>query len=112
MRIHYGPVIIATEAQPNHRHRVLVPWIKDPRDTAQLFTPAISEREAHLQRAETLDTDQGSVNTRLFQYVGDQYQTGSSFWVDERGLLQRYRWQQDQAREWDTRLESLDLSGA
>ena len=44
--------------------------------------------------------------TTLYEYIGDQYQAGSQFWVNDKHLLARYRWQQAEDQAWDTLLEN------
>jgi hypothetical protein len=88
-------------------HKVLVPWIKDPSQLDKLFTPHFSERTARIVINQDIQIiDDNEQITTQYEYIGDQYQAGSQFWVNDKHLLARYCWQQSADAHWDTLLEN------
>ena len=106
MRVFYGDVLEQTVAN-NGKQTVLVPWIKDPLQLDKLFTPHFSERTARVLMNQDIQIiDDSEQITTQYEYIGDQYQAGSQFWVNDKHLLARYCWQQAEDQHWDTLLEN------
>lgn len=103
MRIYAGAVI--QQRVKAGKSPVLLPWIRDPEDTARLLEPLFSEREAYFQAEESLSLAGGQHQARRYEYVGGEYQPGTLFWLDQCDVLLRYRWQQDESTLWETVLE-------
>ena len=103
MRIYTGAVI--QQLVKAGKSPVLVPWIRDPEDTARLLEPLFSDREAFFQAEETLSLAGGQQQARRYEYFGGEYQPGTLFWLDQHDVLLRYRWQQDKNTLWETSLE-------
>ncbi|WP_101759835.1 hypothetical protein [Oceanicoccus sp. KOV_DT_Chl] len=103
MRIYNGDVIQRLLVQGESQ--VLVPWIRNPQDTEQLLTPLLSQRQARFQEHETINIDGRSIDAARYEYFGGEYQPGTLFWLDQKDVMQRYVWQQDEMNCWDTRLE-------
>lgn len=104
MRIYTGAVI--QQLVKAGKSSVLVPWIRDPEDTARLLEPLFSEREASFQAQESLLLAGVEQQTRRYEYFGGEYQPGTLFWLDPQDVLLRYRWQQDENTVWETKLEN------
>lgn len=110
MRVFYGKVLEETISRGGQA-TVLVPWIKDPTNLEKFFTPHFSDRTASvLIDKDTLTIDNAEQNATVYEYIGDQYQAGSKFWVNENQLLCRYCWQQDENLAWDTLLEEYQTT--
>ena len=62
-------------------------------------------RASILEDSIALDIDGVAVPCRLCEYTGEQYGTGSRFWLDGRETLLRYQWQQGPAQHWDIWLQ-------
>ena len=106
MRIFVGPVI-ARLLDNGGTGDVLVPDIRQPDDPASLLTPRVSQRMASVLDGRTaLDIDGVTVPCRLCEYTGEQYGTGSRFWLDGRETLLRYQWQQGPDQHWDVWLQT------
>jgi hypothetical protein len=106
MRVFYGRVLEQTVAKGGMA-TVLVPWIQDPNQQDKFFTPHFSERTARVLINQDIQIIDGTEQlTTQYEYIGDQYQAGSQFWVNEKHLLARYRWQQSEDQAWDTVLEN------
>lgn len=106
MRVYYGHILENTVAKGGSA-TVLVPWIKDPSQLDKLFTPHFSDRTARVVLQQDIQIiDDNEEVTALYEYIGDQYQAGSQFWVNDKHLLARYRWQQSDDQSWDTLLEN------
>ena len=103
MRIYTGAVI--QQLVKAGKSPVLVPWIRDPEDTARLLEPLFSEREASFQAEENLSLAGCEQHARRYEYFGGEYQPGTLFWLDQHEVLLRYRWQQDERTLWETNLE-------
>lgn len=81
---------------------VTVPDIRATAGAGELLAPLHSRRHAVLQREDE--------NGQHCRYYGGEYgDVGSDYWLDKRGLLQRYRWASAQG-EWEAQLEDLHLS--
>jgi hypothetical protein len=106
MRVYYGKVLEETISKGGAA-TVLVPWIKDPSQLGMLFTPHFSDRTTRVLMNQDIQIiDDNEEVTTLYEYIGDQYQAGSQFWVNDKHLLARYRWQQAEDQAWDTLLEN------
>ena len=107
MRIYMGEVLdhLVTLDGPGN---LLIPNIKDPSDTATLLTPELTERRAVLVKSTSVDIDGRAVPAKLYDYTGDQYESGSCFYVDERGVLLKYTWRQSGDADWDVTLKNYN----
>lgn len=91
--------------------QVLTPWINNPQDNQRLLTPQLGERQARtLTRGESVTVRGAQLHCDRCEYLGDQYQPGTEFWIDQTGLLQRYRWRQDEKTLWDVELAEYQQS--
>lgn len=109
MRLYTGYVIHQLHRQGG-AGVVLVPAIQQGLERHQLLAPQCSERSVErIAVAQTLDEPPAARPCDCFEYLGDQYQKGTRFWVDADGLLWRYRWAQGAATAWDVRLENTAL---
>jgi hypothetical protein len=100
MRIYTGWTIRALLDKGGNAS-VLVPWIRDPSCEQQLLTPLYSERQAQPRGEAVINIAGHHHSAREFEYSGGEYAVGTRFWLDENDLLLRYRWQQDDANEWE-----------
>ncbi len=106
MRVYTGPVI-ARLLEAGGKGTVVVPAIGKPEQTDTLLRPQVSERTAVILEADcTVDLGEGAQSCRLCEYIGDQYQQGTHFWLRSDDLLLRYTWRQTPELEWDVRLVS------
>lgn len=105
MRIFTGPLI--TRLLDNGgTGQVVVPDIRHVNDSDGLLRPLLSQRKAHLlEEGVALDIDGETMPCRLCEYTGEQYGSGSKFWVGECETLLRYQWQQGPGQHWDVWLE-------
>jgi hypothetical protein len=105
LRVFVGPVIDRLLALGGVAS-VVVPFIADPRDRAELLLPRIGERRATLLAAGVPAWDGADApDSRCCEYQGDQYAPGTRFWLGPDGLLQRYTWDQPGHGRWDVRLK-------
>jgi hypothetical protein len=81
-----------------------VPWIHDPHNGAMLLTAQFDARRATVIDVNLLETDHGPVECIRYRFVGGNYTDACEFWVDEHGMLLRYRWPQRKDAIWDVRL--------
>lgn len=102
MRIYTGSVI--RQLLKAGRSQVLVPWIRDPNNLDRLLEPLFSEREARFQEEGAVAVGEELFSAQRFEYYGGEYEPGTLFWLDDKDVLLRYRWQQDEDTVWDTRL--------
>ena len=105
MRIYNGP-IIEQLCDRGHEHQILVPWIKAADQRDRLLHPQFSTRRARYIAAAEIAVDGADTPCRQYEYSGGEYQPGTRFWVDDRGIMLRYHWRQDQGTEWDIRLST------
>ena len=96
MRIFAGP-LIAEILESGGQAQVLVPDIRDTYDAENLLRPLVSERSARL-----IEHDGDS---RVVAYEGDQYGSGTRFWLGADDLLERYEWRQSEEEFWEVSLE-------
>ena len=73
---------------------VLVPYLENPQDAERLLRPTFDLRRA-------IKLSDGS-----WQYPGERYDEQSQFWLDDDGLLLRYRFQQDADTTWEIALKN------
>ena len=105
LRIYSGETIRRLHARGG-QGRVLVPRIGDGRPSAQQFLgPSYSERQVRLVGEDRLRLGSTCRDCLEYRYQGGPYVPAARFWVDERGLTLRYRWQQDEATSWEVRLQ-------
>jgi hypothetical protein len=107
MRIYNGPVIRTLCARGESR--VLVPWIKNTEQVEKIFHPDYSVRQAQLVRDTELRIGGNTLACKEYEYNGGEYQPGTRFWVDPKGVMLRYSWQQDQRARWEISLTDYHL---
>ncbi len=98
MRLFTGPVMRSLCAQGG-RGSVLVPRIAAHTTSEALLLPEVSKRRAWCERE--ADTESP---WELWRFVGGPYTVDASFWLDDRGLLQRYSWRQAPDSLWEVSL--------
>lgn len=81
---------------------VAVPNIRATAASTERLQALLSKRHAVLQAQDA----QGEQHCRY--YGGEYGEAGADYWLDARGLLQRYRWASAQGT-WEARLEALEL---
>ena len=101
LRIFMGGVISGLQAEGGEAE-VVIPSIVDPANTDALLRPLVS-----LRRATPLNNTAAD-DVLCFEYLGDQYQTGSVFRFNRSGLLLGYQWSQDSGQSWQVRLINLE----
>ena len=100
MRIYTGPVI-SRLLEYGGQGTVIVPAIGDPDDVNALLRPHFSQRQARvLESRIELITGDTTVYCKLCEYTGDQYATGSQFWLGLDEVLLRYQWRQSPDLLW------------
>ncbi len=105
MRIFTGPLITRL-LERGGVGDVVLPSIGDPADTPNLLRPQCSERTARVVAQEQLQCADGVERLlRRCEYTGDQYTSGSYFWLGEDEVLERYQWQQSPDLLWDVWLQ-------
>lgn len=98
LRAAAGPLVRQLLASPRS---VVVPNIRATAQRAERLQPLLSTRHAVLQA-------QDAQGGQHYRYYGGEYgDAGSDYWLDARGLLQRYSWDSAQGL-WEARLEDLD----
>ena len=102
MRVHGGDVIHRLAERTGGR--VLVPWIGDATDPERLFRPDYSERWACVLGEDQTDVDGTPRPCLRYEYGGGPYVPSAECWVDESGMLLRYRWRPADGKAWDVRL--------
>lgn len=104
MRIYNGTVIksLVTAGEPT---RVLVPWIKVADKTECLLRPEFSQRQAQLLGEDSVRISNQDIPCQQYDYSGGEYQPGTRFWIDENGVMLRYRWLQENSAQWDITLD-------
>ena len=95
MRIYSGEVV--HRLRRRGAGRVLVPWIGDGGQARRLFRPDYSERRVEAVGEDRICIDGAARNCVEYDYSGGPYPPGTRFWIDENGMLLRYRWQQTMA---------------
>lgn len=101
MRIFTGKVIQAV-AHGGGEALVIVPSVSGVDAGPPLLAPDPDKRR--VSRCEELNwPEPGPTPERLsrWQFMGGQYDANARFWLDERGLLVRYQWQQGADQHWD-----------
>ena len=101
MRIFTGRVI-QTVAHSGGEALVIVPSVSGGDASPPLLAPDPDMRR--VSRCEELNwPEPGPTPERLsrWQFMGGQYDANARFWLDERGLLVRYQWQQGADQHWD-----------
>lgn len=99
LRVAAGPLV---QQLLELRRAVVVPNIRPNASEQELLSPLMSERHASLLGH--------NGEERHCRYYGGEYGTaGSEYWLDARGLLQRYRWESDHGI-WEARLEGLRMT--
>ena len=81
---------------------VIVPAIDTPTERAGLLRPRISERRLNDLGKGVLEINSKEWACRRYEYRGDQYGPGTSFWLGAGGLLLGYTWRQGDDL-WDVR---------
>lgn len=94
MRIFTGP-LLKTIAARGGETSVVVPFIVNPEDTEQLFSPTVSDRKVW----------EDKLVENKYRYLGGHYTSPVDVWVDPSGILQRYIWRPETGPIWDCRLE-------
>lgn len=86
----------------------LVPDINTPSDRNTLLQPTENLRSAQLLAEEQLLLDGQRYQAQRYHYVSERYQPQdeAAFWLDNRGLLLKYGWQQNPQQYWQVELES------
>ena len=102
MRIYSGEVV--HRLRRRGAGRVLVPWIGDVGQARRLFRPDYSERRVEVVGEDRICIDGAVRNCVEYDYSGGPYPPGTRFWIDENGMLLRYRWQQNDGKRWEVRL--------
>jgi hypothetical protein len=69
---------------------VLVPWLHNPADHQQVLMATIEQRYAVFLGDETIPVGAGTFDTRVYQYIGGNYDQDSRFWVGEDDVLIYY----------------------
>lgn len=92
MRIFSGETILAIDSSGG-KARVLVPSIKTPEQRESLFVPLFSERSVEV------------LGSNTYHYCGGEYDDGALYQLNEKGLLQRYSWQQSESQLWEVELD-------
>ena len=95
-RVFAGPVI-GRLLELGGEGLVILPELGADPASDELLRPRFSHRRAQLEEIE-------ADGSRRCLYPGDQYDDSARFWLAGDGLLARYRWRQDNARDWDVRL--------
>ena len=104
LRIYSGETIRRLHARGG-RGRVLVPRLGDGRPSARFLGPSYSQRQAQLIGQARLRLGSARRDCLEYRYQGGPYVPAARFWVDERGLTLRYRWQQDETTSWEVSLQ-------
>ena len=99
LRIYMGGVLKALHASGG-KGQILIPNIGDPSDKDRFLQPTVTTRSAKLVRTEKKRVDGKDITADLYDYTGDQYDSGSLFWLDEHGVLIAYEWQQSVQNKW------------
>lgn len=108
MRIYNGPVI--RTLCDGGESRVLVPWIKSAEQTEKIFHPDYSSRQASFVRDTHLCIAGDELACKEYDYSGGEYQSGTRFWIDPKGVMLRYCWQQDKGARWEVSLSDYQLT--
>jgi hypothetical protein len=95
MRVFLGAVILRVAARESAP--VVVPSIENPTDAENLLRPNVEERRAELVGVEK--------TARRYRFLTRHYDDKSAFWLNEQGLLVRYRFHQSDAQVWETTLQ-------
>ncbi len=77
---------------------VLMPWIQQPDQIEQLLDIQLSQRCVKRLSTDVLSCHGSQIPCVVYQYLGDQYDQSTRFWVDESHLLREYRWLQHQSQ--------------
>ena len=91
MRILSGETLLTIDSKGGTA-RVLVPSIKTPEHRDSLFMPLFSERSVE------------ALGSNIYHYRGGEYDDAARYEMNERGLLQRYSWQQSENQFWEVEL--------
>ena len=108
MRIYNGAVI-AGLLESDGQGQVLVPWIKSADQPDKLLRPEFSQRQARLVGESEMTVAGTKLSCKEYDYSGGEYQPGTRFWIDERGVMLRYSWQQDEKSHWEISLSDYRL---
>ena len=97
LRAAAGPLVRKLADSPRS---LVLPALHNPADSERFLRPLLSARRAVL-----LDGKAGH-----YRYYGGEYgEQGSDYWLDQQGLLLRYRWDSPQG-VWEVRLEDHSAS--
>lgn len=95
MRVFTGDVLLALGSRGGEGE-VLVPSIKTPDQPETLFLPEVSVRQV------------SELAPGCFLYGGGEYEESATCWLDDDGLMQKYRWQQSADQLWTVSLHRND----
>lgn len=104
MRIFTG-MVIGRLAEAGGAGQILVPSVSGGRSNPAMLAPETSER--HVMLCSDLNWPEGGSapdGAKRWQFIGAQYDSNASFWLDAAGRLVRYRWQQGADQLWDVSL--------
>lgn len=89
----------------------LVPDINNPTDRNTLLQPTEHLRSAQLQAEEQIELHGQSYQAERYHYLSERYQQqdNASFWIDPRGLLLKYHWQQNPEQCWQVELDTHQI---
>lgn len=107
MRVFTGDLLLQLAGEPEGAD-ILVPNIEANATTAERLRLSTSVRKVEEVNCEWPTGMSQPRPMRCFMYSGGNYKTPGYFWVDNRGLLVRYCWQQSASEHWDVRLHLAD----
>ncbi|WP_337879435.1 hypothetical protein [Rheinheimera sp.] len=86
----------------------LVPDINKPADRTTLLQPTETVRSSTLIAEEVIEMGGQPYRAQRYRYLSERYQAqdDASFWIDNKGLLLKYHWQQNPQQFWQVELET------